>query len=368
MGNDVTEQKRVDYALQVSETRYRRLFETAQDGILLLDADLGQITDANPFLTHLIGYSKEELLNKYLWDIGFFKDINESRNLFLELQNKGYVRYEDLPLETKDGRSIDVEFVSNVYQVDGKKVIQCNVRDITERKRAEEAIRERTTEMERFIYTVSHDLRSPLISISGFMGLIEQDAQAGDLERLKNDLRIINKSISKMDKLLHETLELSRIGRVINPPEDVPFRDIIGDALGQDEKTIESRGVKISIYPDMPIIHVDRMRIVEVLVNLIENSVKYMGSQPNPEIEIGQRIDGKDRIFFVRDNGIGIDPSHHDKVFDLFYKLDKRSEGSGAGLAIVKRIIEVHGGRIWIESELGKGCTMCFTLPLANVG
>jgi signal transduction histidine kinase len=261
-----------------------------------------------------------------------------------------------------------VEFVSNVYPVDGKNVIQCNVRDISERKRAEEAIRERTAEMERFIYTVSHDLRSPLISISGFMGLIEQDAQAGDLERLKNDLRIINKSISKMDKLLHETLELSRIGRVINPPEDVPFRDIIGDALGQAEETIASRGIKISIYPDMPIIHVDRMKIVEVLVNLIENSVKYMGSQPNPEIEIGQRIDGMDRIFFVRDNGIGIDPSQHDKVFELFYKLDKRSEGSGAGLAIVKRIIEVHGGRIWVESELGKGCTMCFTLPLDNVG
>ena len=365
---DISERRRQDYDLRVSETRYRRLFETAQDGILLLDADSGQITDVNPFLIDLMGFSKEELLNKKLWDIGFFKDDEKSRVLFSKLQNKKYVRYEDLPLETKDGRSIDVEFVSNVYPVDGKNVIQCNVRDISERKRAEEAIRERTAEMERFIYTVSHDLRSPLISISGFMGLIEQDAQAGDLERLKNDLRIINKSISKMDKLLHETLELSRIGRVINPPEDVPFRDIIGDALGQAEETIASRGIKISIYPDMPIIHVDRMKIVEVLVNLIENSVKYMGSQPNPEIEIGQRIDGKDRIFFVRDNGIGIDPSQHDKVFELFYKLDKRSEGSGAGLAIVKRIIEVHGGRIWVESELGKGCTMCFTLPLDNVG
>ena len=365
---DISERRRQDYDLRVSETRYRRLFETAQDGILLLDADSGQITDVNPFLIDLMGFSKGELLNKKLWDIGFFKDDEKSRDLFSKLQNKKYVRYEDLPLETKDGRSIDVEFVSNVYPVDGKNVIQCNVRDISERKRAEEAIRERTAEMERFIYTVSHDLRSPLISISGFMGLIEQDAQAGDLERLKNDLRIINKSISKMDKLLHETLELSRIGRVINPPEDVPFRDIIGDALGQAEETIASRGIKISIYPDMPIIHVDRMKIVEVLVNLIENSVKYMGSQPNPEIEIGQRIDGMDRIFFVRDNGIGIDPSQHDKVFELFYKLDKRSEGSGAGLAIVKRIIEVHGGRIWVESELGKGCTMCFTLPLDNVG
>ena len=118
----------------------------------------------------------------------------------------------------------------------------------------------------------------------------------------------------------------------------------------------------------MPIVHVDKMRIVEVLVNLLENSIKYMGTQEKPEIEIGQRIEGNERILFVRDNGTGVDPTEHEKVFGLFYKVDKKSEGSGAGLAIVKRIIEVHGGRIWIESELGKGCTVCFTLPLANVG
>src|SRR5271157_4408289 len=142
MGNDITEQKRVEDVLLVSETRYRRLFETAQDGILLLDADSGQIIDVNPFLTDLIGYSKEELLNRKLWDIGFFTDINKLKNIFLEIKNKEYVRYEDLPLETKDGRSVDVEFVSNVYQVDGKKVIQCNVRDITERKHIEKALQE----------------------------------------------------------------------------------------------------------------------------------------------------------------------------------------------------------------------------------
>ena len=168
-----------------------------------------------------------------------------------------------------------------------------------------------------------------------------------------------------MDKLLQSTLELSRIGRVISPPENVPFGEIIGDALSQTAEKIESRGVKVSVAQDMPIVHVDRMRIVEVLVNLIENSIKYMGGQQHPEIEIGQMIRNHDIAFFVRDNGIGLDPTQHDKVFGLFYKVDKKTEGTGAGLAIVKRIIEVHGGRIWIESELGKGCTVCFTLPLA---
>jgi len=117
---------------------------------------------------------------------------------------------------------------------------------------------------------------------------------------------------------------------------------------------------------DMPKVRVDVLRIAEVLVNLIENSVKYMGDQEKPEMDIGSRKDGEETVFFVKDNGMGIGPKEHEKVFGLFYKVDRNSEGTGAGLSIVKRIIEVHGGRIWIESELGEGCTVCFTLPLAD--
>jgi len=235
------------------------------------------------------------------------------------------------------------------------------------KERTEELAR-RNTEMERFIYTVSHDLRTPLISVSGLLGYLKQDAENGDLEQMNADLQVANEAIAKMDQLLMETLELSRVGRVVNPPEDVPFGEIVEGALEQTGEKIRSMGYKVSVAQNLPVVHVDRMRITEVLVNLIENCLKYMGLQANPEIEIGQRIDGKDRIFFVRDNGIGMDQSQHDKVFELFYKVDKKSEGTGAGLAIVKRIIEVHGGSIWIESEIGQGSTVCFTLPLANVG
>ena len=146
----------------------------------------------------------------------------------------------------------------------------------------------------------------------------------------------------------------------------MPFGEIVEDALSQTREKIKSKRVKVTVAVDLPIVHVDRMRVAEVLVNLIENSIKYMGSQGRPEIEIGRRIDGNKTLFFVRDNGSGIDPSQHDKIFELFYKIDKKSEGTGAGLAIVKRIIEVHGGHIWIESELGKGCTVSFTLPQAT--
>ncbi|MDI9616908.1 MAG: HAMP domain-containing sensor histidine kinase [Methanothrix sp.] len=223
----------------------------------------------------------------------------------------------------------------------------------------------RTSEMERFIYTVSHDLRSPLITVSGFLGFLRDDIEKGAWDKVRKDLEIIESSITKMDRLLQDTLELSRIGRMMNPPEDVPFYDIVKEALEQTSERIRSRGVSVSVAEDMPVVHVDRMRAVEALVNLIENSAKYMGDQSDPRIEIGCMRDGE-TVFYVRDNGIGIDPKNHQRIFELFYKVDNRTEGTGAGLAIVKRIIEVHGGRIWIESELGKGCTVFFTLPLSE--
>src|ERR1700690_424014 len=143
-----TKRNKADETLKVSETRYRRLFETAQDGILLLDADTGQIFDVNPFLLKMLGYSHKDFLGKTLWEIGPFKDIAASRLRFSELQTKGYVRYEHLPLETNDGRLIDVEFVSNVYLVDQKKIIQCNIRKITLRKNAEENLQKAYAELE----------------------------------------------------------------------------------------------------------------------------------------------------------------------------------------------------------------------------
>ena len=242
-------------------------------------------------------------------------------------------------------------------------------RDITERKRVEQErerlmkeIKSKNSELERFAYTVSHDLRSPLVTIQGFADLLRTDLEQNEKERVETNLNYIKKAATKMDQLLTETLRLSRIGRVVNPPEDVPFDVLVQEAMEQTSEQIRSSGVEVTVAEDFPVVHVDRMRIVEVLVNLITNSIKYMGKQSQPKIDIGYRVDGDATIFFVHDNGIGIDPSQYEKVFALFYKVDGHSKGTGAGLAIVKRIIEVHGGRIWIESEKGKGSTVCFTL------
>jgi len=196
--------------------------------------------------------------------------------------------------------------------------------------------------------------------------MLQKDLEQNEREKAETDLKCISKAATTMDTLLSDTLQLSRIGRVANPPEDVSFGAIIQEALEQTAEQIKSSVAEISVAENLPTVHVDRMRIAEVLVNLIGNSIKYMSESASPKIAIGHYIKGKEAVFFVKDNGIGIDKSQHEKVFELFYKLDKNSEGTGAGLAIVKRIIEVHGGHIWIESEKERGAWFISRCPLCE--
>ena len=225
-------------------------------------------------------------------------------------------------------------------------------------------LEDKNSELERFTYTVSHDLRSPLVTIRGFLGYLERDAREGNMDNFRKDLERISNATIRMDNLLKDLLELSRIGRLVNKPQDVPFEDLVRDAREILHGRLEKRGITVRTHPNLPLVHVDRSRLTEVLQNLIDNAAKYMGGQKEPIIEVG--MDGYDAsnqpVFFVRDNGMGIEPEYHERIFRLFDKLDVTSEGTGVGLALVKRIIEFHGGRIWVESELGKGSTFYFTL------
>jgi signal transduction histidine kinase len=237
------------------------------------------------------------------------------------------------------------------------------------RKKLISELENKNAELERFTYTVSHDLKSPLFTIRGFLGYLEQDALSNNYERFKSDLQRITDATNKMQTLLNELLELSRIGRLKNEPTEFSFEELAHEAADLVQGRIMERGIAVHVDPNLPCVYGDRPRLVEVLQNLLDNAAKFMGDQTEPRIEIGQSGEDAEHgmpIFYVRDNGMGVSPDHHDRIFGLFNKLDPRTDGTGVGLALVKRIIEVHGGRIWIESEVGKGATFFFSLPASG--
>ncbi len=218
-------------------------------------------------------------------------------------------------------------------------------------------------ELERFLYTAFHDLRSPLVTIQGFLGMLNHDLQAGRRDKIQSYVERISGAASKMDTLLSGLLKLAKVGHVIRPFEDVNLLQLTQEILKGMEEKLHSGNIAVRISPDLPTVQGDRIQLGEVLENLIENSAKYTAGQPHPVIEIGTRKHESQQIIFVKDNGQGIDLPYQERIFNLFEKLDPLGEGPGIGLALVKRIIDMHGGNIWVESEgEGQGSVFCFTI------
>ncbi|MEA1868971.1 MAG: ATP-binding protein, partial [Euryarchaeota archaeon] len=368
----------IEKRLEESEEWLATTLMSIGDAVIATDG-AGYVKSMNHVAERLTGWKQEDAAGKPLTDV--FTIINgeigkEIENPVTTILREGVVveLAGQTMLITKDGAKIPIDDSFAPIKNDKGGIISTVLAfwDITERKHAEDErerlvkeLEAKNSEMERFTYTVSHDLRSPLTTIQGFASVLRMDLEKGETERVGKNLKYIENEIIKMARLLNATLELSRIGRVANPSEDAAFGELVSEAIEQTSEQVKSGGIEISVSEDFPVVYVDRIKIVEVLVNLIENSINYMGDEPHPRIDIGYRTDDGETVFFVRDNGIGIDPELHEKVFELFRKLDRSTKGTGAGLSIVKRIIEVHEGRIWIESEKGDGCTVCLTLPIA---
>jgi PAS domain S-box-containing protein len=347
---------------------------------MFLDANIEFITDeTNSALPILNGHVPFILNNNVQEELADFKQephtyVNSW--LAIPLKTRGKI----IGLIALDGKKKDQfnEHDAHLAEIFANQVAIAleNARLFTElqselftREKLIKELESKNTELEHFTYTVSHDLRSPLVTINGFLGYLKMDSVSGNSERIKIDIQRIQDAVDKMHLLLKELLELSRIGRIVNPPEEVPFGELVREALEIVHGRIEAGGVTVQIQPNLPAIYGDRQRLTSVLQNLIDNAAKYMGSQTAPLIEIGQHAEDAEHgelIFYVKDNGMGIAPEYHEHVFGLFNKLDAKSEGTGVGLALVKRIIEVHGGRIWVESEAGKGAAFYFTLPKSS--
>lgn len=236
-----------------------------------------------------------------------------------------------------------------------------------QRERLIPELEARNTELERFTYTVSHDLKSPLVTITGFLGILERDLADNDTEGVSRDVDQIRTAAGRMQQLLDELLDLSRAGRLVNPPTVVDLGEVVEEAVALLEGQAADRGVTITIDRDMPVVYGDRVRLLQVFQNLVQNGIKFMGDQDDPRVDIGARQQDQEWVISVRDNGAGINPAYHEKIFGLFDQLEPDQEGTGIGLALVHRIVEVHGGRVWVESDgEGNGSLFCFTLPLGR--
>ena len=356
--------------LQASEDLYRTLFNDAPDGICLADAETGIIIDCNQALAALVCRERAELIgqpqtilhppqdDKTVLSPTFKQHLTDKQGQILETR-----------VVTKTGDIREMEVKANFVVLHGRKLLQGLFCDITDHKRAEEdrerllaEIAAKNKELESFAYTVSHDLRAPLVSVDGFYSMLKREFQDQLGEQGQHYLERIRANVAYMNTLITELLELSRIGRVVGPEEEIE----VGALLREVEKglalKLEQEGVEFIVQQPLPAVRGDRGRIRQVFANLIENAVKFGRLERGLRIEVGCEKERGFYRFHVRDNGIGILPQYQEQIFEPFRQLNRRIEGVGMGLALVKRIVEHQGGRLWVESESGKGSTFFFTI------
>lgn len=380
---------RKDAALRTSELRYRRLFESAQDGILILDGETGEIIDANPFLLDLLNFTFREIVGLRLWEIGQFKDIAANKEAFQQLQDNQYIRYEDLPLVARGGKHIQVEFVSNVYLVDDKKIIQCNIRDISARAIKQEASRAHLSALEvannakdEFLAALSHELRTPLSAISSMLDVLELGSGQPDTPDRQSPaglddsgVALIRRNIQILISLINELLDLTHISRGDLHLElsTIDAHHAIGDALRDLAGELKAKRIdlRVNLRAEFRHIRVDRGKFHRIITNLVGNAIKF--TPANGMIRVTTTsASNDDLVLEISDSGIGIEAGSLARIFSPFEQGDpsvrRRFGGLGLGLSISQSLAKAHGATLEAESEgRDNGATFRLRLKAAQL-
>jgi PAS domain S-box-containing protein len=380
-------------ALSVAEMRCRRLFEAAREGVLLLHPGTRKITDANPFMSELLGPTREEFVGKELWEIGLLQDRQACRKMFRALRKKHFVRYEDLPLQNPTGRTREVEVVANFFEEVACPVVQCNVRDITDRKRiqqelmaakheisrqavelqekvAEHTVQLRQTirEMESFSYSVSHDMRSPLSAMRGFAEILLADYSthlgADGIKYLEK----IDAAAGRLDTLIQEVLAYTLVFRGELKLEPVDLEDLVRQVI-ETYPQLQTSQVEIQIEGALPKVMGTEASLLQCLSNLLTNAAKFVAPGVKARVKIRARPLAGDIRLWVEDNGIGIAQGDQARIFQMFARVKHPTayEGTGLGLAIARKAVERMGGQLGVESEVGQGSRFWIQLKGVNL-
>jgi len=336
---------------------------------ILITDNAGIIQYANPHISKLTGYQPEEMSGQTPRIFKSGETAPETYDMLWRTLREKRIWYGTLRNRKKNGE-LFWEQVSIAPVVDESGAVTNFVavkEDISERIQREHELKSKNDELESFTYTVSHDLRSPLVTFKTFMGYLREDLEKDDREVIIKDIAFMEDAANKMERLLNGLLSLSRVGRIVNAPSELIYQKLVEEALSIMAGRLARQRVSVTVIPAALRLSGDGMRLQEVWQNLLENAIKYMGNQPVPRIWVGTEQQEAETVFFVRDNGMGIDQKYFERIFGLFEKLDASSDGIGIGLALVKKIVLVYGGRIWVESD-GPGTGSCFkfTLPEAT--
>lgn len=360
-----------------SEKKFRMLFDNASDAIFIHNLE-GRFLEVNRLACERLGYSKEELLQMGSAELDSPEYAARIPEQLEELRQHGRVVFETA-LVGRDGTVIPVEMSSRMIDFSGAPAILSIARDISKRKQAEEEIRHLNAELEQrvrtrtaelefanselknFAYVVSHDLKAPLRGISRLADWLMQDyAEAFD-EDGREMVELLIGRVSRMDALIDGVLKYSRVGRIITDYEPIPLNLLVKDVI---DLLAPPDNIRVTIDGELPEITGNRARLTQVFQNLIENAIGFM-DKPEGMVRIGVQGEGEFWTFRIEDNGPGIAPQYHERIFTIFQTItsSEERENAGIGLALVKKIVELHGGKIWLESEPGQGSTFFFTLP-----